>query len=148
VPDLNEIDARITNVLVHALGVEQHHIKPSATLQGDLGAESIDFLDIVFRLEHEFKIRVPRGELFSDLLFQDVTRIIEDGRVTDAGLAAIRSTFPYADWTSLERDRRLNRINDLITVDLLSRYVTWKLGGSEERDSDRQAPTALSFAGI
>ena len=52
--------------------------------------------------------------------------------MTDAGLAALRSKLPYADWTSLERDRRLNRINDLITVNLLSSYVTWKLGGSEE----------------
>jgi acyl carrier protein len=147
-PDSNEIDARITKVLVQALGVEKHEIKPSATLQGDLGAESIDFLDIVFRLEHEFKLRIPRGELFSELLFQDVTQILEDGRVTDAGLAALRSKLPYADWSSLERDRRLNRINDLVTVNLLSSYVTWKLGGSEERDSDRQAPTALSFAGI
>ena len=147
-PDSNEIDARITNVLVQSLGVDKDDIKPSATLQGDLGAESIDFLDIVFRLEREFMIRIPRGELFSELLFQDVTQILENGHVTDAGLAALRSKLPYADWSSLERDRRLNRINDLITVNLLSSYVTWKLGGSEECDSDRHAPTALSFAGI
>ena len=149
-PDSNEIDARITKVLVQALGVDEDDIKPSATLQGDLGAESIDFLDIVFRLEREFTIRIPRGELFSELLFQDVTQILEDGHVTDAGLAALRSKLPYADLNSLERDRRLNRINDLITVNLLSSYVTWKLRGSEEcdREGDRHAPTALSFAGI
>ena len=48
-PALNEIYARVTKVLVHALGVEEGDIKPSATLQGDPGAESIDFLDITFR---------------------------------------------------------------------------------------------------
>ena len=147
-PDSNEIDARITKVLVQALGVEKDDIKPSATLQGDLGAESIDFLDIVFRLEREFMIRIPRGELFSELLFADVTQILEDGHVTDAGLAALRSKLPYADWNSLERDRRLNRINDLITVNLLSSYVTWKLGGSEEVDLALQAPATLMLSRI
>ena len=147
-PASNEIDARITKVLVQALGVEKDDIKPSATLQGDLGAESIDFLDIVFRLEHEFMIRIPRGELFSELLFQDVTQILEDGRVTDAGLAALRSKLPYADWNSLERDRRLNRINDLITVNLLSSYVKWKLAGSEEVDCALQAPANLMLSRI
>jgi acyl carrier protein len=147
-PDSDEIDARITNVLVQALGVEKDDIKPSATLQGDLGAESIDFLDIVFRLEREFMIRIPRGELFSELLFADVTQILEDGHVTDAGLAALRSKLPYADWNSLERDRRLNRINDLITVNLQSSYVTWNLSGSEELDCHLQAPATLAFSRI
>jgi acyl carrier protein len=146
--DSNEIDARITRVLEQALGVEQHDIKPSATLQGDLGAESIDFLDVVFRLEREFMIRIPRGELFSELLFQDVTQILEDGHVTDAGLAALRSKLPYADWNSLERDRRLNRISDLITVNLLTSYVTWKLGGSDEVDCALQAPATLVLSRI
>jgi acyl carrier protein len=147
-PDSNEIDARITKVLVQALGVDEDDIEPSATLQGDLGAESIDFLDIVFRLEREFMIRIPRGELFSELLFQDVTQVLEDGHVTDAGLATLRSRLPYADWNSLERDRRLNQISDLITVNLLRSYVTWKLGGSEEVDCAPQAPATLMLSRI
>ena len=53
-------------MLVHALGVEEADIKPSATLQGDLGAESIDFLDIVFRLEREFMIKINQDELFPE----------------------------------------------------------------------------------
>src|SRR5262249_41495623 len=147
-PDSTEIDARVTNVLVQALGVEKDDIKPSATLQGDLGAESIDFLDIVFRLEREFMIRIPRGELFSELLFEDVTTILEDGHVSDAGLAALRSKMPYADWNSLERDRRLDRISDLITVNLLSSYVTWKVRGSEEADCELPAPATLALLRI
>ena len=65
-PASNEIYARVTKVLVHALGVEEGDIKPSATLQGDLGAEPIDFLDIMFRLEREFGIKIPLGELFPE----------------------------------------------------------------------------------
>ena len=75
-------------MLVQALGVEREDIKPSATLQGDLGAESIDFLDIVFRMEQEFRIKIHRGELFPDHFFERDFVIVQDGRVTDEGLAA------------------------------------------------------------
>jgi len=139
-PTSNEIDARVTKVLVQALGVEEDDITPSASLQRDLGAESIDFLDIVFRLEREFMIKIPKGELLSELLFQGKTEIVQDGQVTDLGLAALRSQMPYADLRALERDRRLNGIDDLFTVDLLSRYITWKLGGRGESDTDVHAP--------
>ena len=57
-PASDDIHARVAKVLVQALGVEEDELNPSATLQGDLGAESIDFLDIVFRLEREFGIRI------------------------------------------------------------------------------------------
>jgi acyl carrier protein len=126
----NEVHAKVTKVLVEALGVEADDIKSSATLQTDLGAESIDFLDIVFRLEREFEIKIPRGELFFDQVFELSAEIVQDGRVTAEGLAALRAQMPYADLTALERDRRLNRIDDLLTVDLLTRYVQWKLRGN------------------
>jgi acyl carrier protein len=119
----------VTKVLVQALGVDEDDITPSATLQGDLGAESIDFLDIVFRLEREFGIKIPRGELFHEQLFEDGTALLQDGRVTDEGLVALRAQMPYADLTNLEHQRRLSKIEDLFTVDLVASYVTWKLAG-------------------
>jgi acyl carrier protein len=136
-PTSNEIDARVTKVLVEALGVDENDVKRSATLQGNLGAESIDFLDIVFRLEREFMIKIPQGELFSELLVRGASEIVHDGQVTDQGLATLRGQLPYADLRELERDRRLNRIDDLFTVDLLSNYITWKLG---ERHASENVP--------
>jgi acyl carrier protein len=137
----NEVYTKVTKVLVQSLGVEEDDIKPSATLQADLGAESIDFLDIVFRLERECGIKIPRGELFSERVFELSTEIVRDGQVTAEGLAALRSQMPYADLTTLERDRRLERIDDLFTVDLLTRYVAWKLRGNEEAQNDVSAPS-------
>ncbi len=134
-PSSSEIHARVTKVLVQALGVEEEDIKPSASLQGDLGAESIDYLDIMFRLEREFMIKIRRGELFAQPLFQNDTEIVKFGYVTDEGLAALHAHLPFADLTDLKRDRRLNRIDDLFTVGLLSSFVTWKLGGNGESDS-------------
>ena len=123
-----DISARVAEVLVEALNVEEDEIRPAATLQGDLGAESIDFLDIVFRLEREFGIKIPRGELFPDSIFRGDPDFVSDGRVTDRGMAELRSRMPWADLSSFEHDPRLGAVPDLFTVGLLTRYVTWKLG--------------------
>ena len=62
------------NCWCESLGVEKDDVVPSAALRADLGAESIDFLDIVFRLEREFKIKIGRNELFPDLISPDDSR--------------------------------------------------------------------------
>jgi len=147
-PDSIEINARLAKLLVQALGVEGDEIKPSATLQGDLGAESIDFLDIVFRLEREFMIKIRQGELFPEPVFRRGTEIVRGGQVTDEGLAAPRAQMPYADLRDLECDRRLNRIDDLFTVDLLSSFITWKLGRRGEAEKDVQPPALVSLSPI
>jgi len=123
-----DISARVAEVLVEALNVEEDEIRPAATLQGDLGAESIDFLDIVFRLEREFAIKIPRGELFPDSIFRGDPDLVSDGQVTDRGIAELRSRMPWAELSGFEHDPRLGAVPDLFTVGLLTRYVTWKLG--------------------
>ena len=124
----NEIYGKVANVLVEALNVEDHEIKPGARLAGDLGAESIDFLDIVFRLEREFGIKIPRGELFPDSIFQGDPEFVNDGKVTDQGMRELRSRMPYANLDGFDGDRRLTAVPELFTVDLITRYIAWKLG--------------------
>ena len=126
-PASNETHARVTKVLVHALGVEEDDVKPSATLQGDLGAESIDFLDITFRLEREFGIKIPRDELFPDDASRDGLAFTRDDLLPDESLAASHSHMPCADSSILELDRRSNRGDVLFTVELLTNYIEWKL---------------------
>jgi hypothetical protein len=109
-------------------------------LRGDLGAESIDFLDIVFRLEREFMIKVHQNELFPDLVLLGNSAIIDDGRLTDDGLATLHAQMPYADWRNLATDRRLDRIDDLFTVDLVASYVQWKLNGSGAAETGGHMP--------
>src|ERR1700719_488416 len=103
---------KVTKVLVEALNVDEDEVTPTATLQGDLGAESIDFLDIVFRLEREFGIRIPRGELFPESVFQGDPDLVRDGRVTEQGMRELRSQMPYADLSVFEQDRRLAAVPD------------------------------------
>jgi acyl carrier protein len=139
-----EVLARVTAVIVQSLGVDEDDVTPAATLVGDLGAESIDFLDIVFRLEREFGIKVPRGELFIEPTSLGGAVHEPDCRLTAADLAALRVQMPYADLSDLERDRRLDRVTDLFTVDLLVRYVTWKLEGGRSRAEGRPAAVLAS----
>jgi acyl carrier protein len=127
-----EVQVRVGRVLVEALNADEDDITPGTTLQKDLGAESIDFLDIVFRLEREFGIRIPRGELFPESIFRGDPDLVQDGRVTDQGLAELRSRMPYADLRDFADDRRLSAVPDLFTVGLLTDYVTWKLGRQGE----------------
>ena len=87
-PSKEEIFDKIKNALVEALGVDEDEVTPEATLVGDLGAESIDFLDIVFRLEKAFNIKVPRGELFPEDILTN-TEYVQDGKVTPEGLKEI-----------------------------------------------------------
>src|SRR3954453_10146753 len=105
-----EIHTTVARVFVESLGVDEDDVTPGATLQGDLGAESIDFLDIVFRLEREFDIRIPRDELFPESIFRGEGALVRDGRVTDQGLAELRSRMPYADLTTFEGDRRVGAV--------------------------------------
>jgi acyl carrier protein len=126
-PTQDEIYSKVSATLVEALNVDEDDIKPGSTLQGDLGAESIDFLDIVFRLEREFGIKIPRGELFPESIFQGDPDLVQNGRVTDKGLAELRSKMPFADLSQFEKNPELSNLSDLFTVDLITRYIQGKL---------------------
>jgi acyl carrier protein len=126
-PTSQEIRARVVRVVAQALGADEREIVSTDRLQEDLGAESIDFLDIVFRVEREFGIRVPRGELFPESLFGDNAEFVQDGCVTDEGVALLRAAMPYAELGGLDTERLLQAVSDLFTVDLVARYVEWKL---------------------
>ena len=121
------IYARVSAALAEALNVDEEDVTPSATLQGDLGAESIDFLDIVFRLEREFGIKIPRGELFPESIFQGDPEFVQNGRVTDKGLAELRARMPFADLGQFEQNPEMSHLSDLFTVDLITRYIPGKL---------------------
>ncbi len=130
-PTQEEIYSKVSATLVEALNVDEDDITPESTLQGDLGAESIDFLDIVFRLEREFGIKIPRGELFPESIFQGDPEFVQDGRVTEKGLAELKTRMPFADLEQFEQNPEVSHISDLFTVDLITRYIQGKLETSK-----------------
>src|SRR5438552_2498244 len=126
-PTQEEIYSKVSATLVEALNVDEDDITPKSTLQGDLGAESIDFLDIVFRLEREFGIKIPRNELFPESIFQGDPEFVQEGKVTVKGLAELRDKMPFADLTEFEKNPQLSNLSDLFTVDMITRYIQGKL---------------------
>jgi acyl carrier protein len=126
-PTQDEIYSKVSATLVEALNVDEDDIKPSSTLQGDLGAESIDFLDIVFRLEREFGIKIPRGELFPESIFAGDPEFVQNGKVTPVGLAELRQRMPFADLSKFEENPEVSALSDLFTVEMITRYIQGKL---------------------
>ena len=104
-PTNDEIFEKVQSTLVDALGVDEDDVTPDATLFKDLGAESIDLLDIVFRLERNFGIKIPRGELFPESIFQGDPDFVQDGKVTQKGLDELRQKMPFADLSKFEIGR-------------------------------------------
>ncbi len=120
----DEIYNKVKEVLVDALGVDDDEVTPTATLRGDLGAESIDFLDIVFRLEKAFGIKIPRNEMFPEEIFTNA-QFVQNGKLTPAGLQELRTKLPHIDFTALEKDPDINNIH--FTVDTVVKYVESKV---------------------
>jgi acyl carrier protein len=118
---------KVRETLVDALGVDDDEVSSEATLIGDLGAESIDFLDIVFRLEKNFDIRIPRGELFPENIASAESGFVKDGVVTEAGIAELKQRMPHADVDGFAADPKVENIQDLFTVGMICKFLEAKL---------------------
>ena len=123
----DEVFQKIRTVLMDALAVDEDEVTMDAVLTKDLGAESIDFLDIVFKLEQAFGIKISQGELFPDNVAQD-PEYVKDGRVTEKGVAALKARMPHVDFTQFEKDPQLANVGNVFTVSALVRFVQGKLG--------------------
>jgi acyl carrier protein len=122
----DEIYKKVQGVLVDALGVDEDEVTPNAVIKDDLGAESIDFLDIVFRLEKAFGIKIPRGEMMPENLAND-PNIVQDGKVTPAGIAELKARMPHSDFSEFEKDPQVDNMSKLFTVDAIVNYIEGKL---------------------
>ncbi len=125
-PTKDEIFEKVQEALVEALGVDNDEVAPEATLVGDLGAESIDFLDIVFRLEKAFDIKIPRGELFPEDVWTNA-EYVQDGKVTEAGLEELRRRMPFANLDQFAKNPVVQEFGNLLTVADMCRFVETKV---------------------
>jgi acyl carrier protein len=125
----DEVFQKVQDVLTDALGVDAEEVAPEATLQGDLGAESIDFLDIVFRLEKTFSIKIPKGELFPDDILNNPDYVDGDV-VTSSGLERLKEAMPHADFSAFESEPSVSKMPDLFTVATIVNYVENKLAAA------------------
>ena len=125
-----QIFNEVQEVLVDALGVDNDEVTANSTLTGDLGAESIDFLDIVFRLEKAFGIKIPREELFPAESLMNNPEFISKGKFTEKGLAELRTKIPHTDISKFQNNPDVNKLGDLFTVGAIVKYVETKLNAA------------------
>ena len=123
----DDIFKKVQTALCDALGVDAEEVTPQATMVGDLGAESIDFLDIVFKLEKAFGIEIPRKELSPEDILTNA-EYVQDGKVTPAGLAELKRRMSFVDFTKFEQEPLVRNFSNLLTVGDLCRYVESKVG--------------------
>ena len=126
----DEIFREIQEVLIDALGVDDDEVTVEATLMGDLGAESIDFLDIVFRLEKAFGIKIPREELFPAESLMSNPEFVSNGKLTEKGLTELKEKMPHTNTAAFESDPDINKLGDLFTVGAILNYVEGKLNAA------------------
>lgn len=125
-PSNEEIFEKVQEALVDALGVDDDEVTPQATLQGDLDAESIDFLDIVFRLEKAFDIKIERGELFPEDILTN-SEYVQDGKVNAEGIAKLKERMPFADLSKFESNPIVQNLAQELTVQDMCNFVEHKL---------------------
>src|SRR5437764_5506176 len=119
-----EIYSKVQGVLVDALGVDEDQVKPTARLRQDLGAESIDFLDIRFRLEKTFGFKIADGEMIPDNVVTNPV-FVQNGRVTPAGMVELKNRMSYVDLTEFEKDPQIDQLP--FTVDAVVNFVQKKI---------------------
>ncbi len=127
----DEVFQKVQEVLIDALGVDDDEVTAEATLMGDLGAESIDFLDIVFRLEKAFGIKIQREELFPAESLLNNSEFVSNGKLTEKGLGELRDKMSHTDLTEFESDPDINKLGDLFTVDVIVNYLESKLNPAQ-----------------
>jgi acyl carrier protein len=113
---------KIQEILSAALGVDESEVQPEASLTEDLGAESIDFIDIIFRLEKGFDIKIPSDELFPANMFTD-GRLVQDGVVTPEGIEELKAKLPYMDVEAFSKDPQISKLSEQFTVKMILDYV-------------------------
>ena len=123
-----DVFGKVQEVLMDALGVDEEEVTPEAKISADLGAESIDYLDITFRLEKAFDIKIPRGELVPEQLLNN-PEYVRDGKLTEDGLTQLRERMKHADLTEFEKDPEVAKIMDLFTTQTIVNYVLSKVNG-------------------
>jgi len=118
------IELKVRETIAKSLDIDVDDVQLLASLQADLGAESLDMLDIAFLLEREFRIEFPRMDLLqrASTHFGDEL-MMQDGVVTDFGLELIRKGMPEVDPSMIRSGMQASELARMIQVQTFVRIV-------------------------
>jgi len=114
----------VAQIVADAIGCEVEKVKPGSSLIDDLGAESIDFVDIVFRLQRRFKVKIPRGKIIEDAR-GDLSEAEFDkgGVLSEAGAQRLRAFLSEVPAERFGSPVKLADIPRLFTVETFCKVV-------------------------
>ena len=127
--DHSEVAATVRRHIVDCLAVDAEDVTPEAKFFDDLGGESIDALDLGFRLDQDYGIQLR----FQQISAVDKSSINEHGRLTDMGLARFRERYPFVDVPADAAEGVSPR--DLFTVGFITQAVVQALAAKEAAGS-------------
>jgi acyl carrier protein len=117
-----DIEERVRGIIAEALDVPREDVTPQASLIDDLGAESIDFLDILFRIESAFDIKIPEQEMW-----QGTIDASSEAKIA-TGVAELARRLPEFDWSRLPARLTRDDLPRLITPHTIIQYLSTRLG--------------------
>ena len=122
--DVDAVFPKVADTIADALGCDLEEVKRDASLINDLGAESIDFLDLVFRLERAFKIKIPRGKIVEDSRGTlSEAEFEQKGLVTDQGLAQLKAFLSEVPAERFRTPLKVAEIPRLFTAETFCKLV-------------------------
>ncbi|HET9340621.1 MAG TPA: acyl carrier protein [Casimicrobiaceae bacterium] len=122
--DIDAIFPKVAGTIADALGCEEDDVKRDSSLIDDLGAESIDFLDLVFRLERAFKVKIPRGKIVEDSRGAlSEAEFEQKGLVTDRGLAQLKAFLSEVPAERFRTPLKVAEIPRLFTAETFCKLV-------------------------
>lgn len=133
--DMNnqEIFNKVKEIIIDVLVIDEDKVQPTSRLIADLGAESIDFLDLVFQLEKEFSIKIPRGQLEKNARGDLAEAEFEqNGVLTEKGLIALKNYLSEVPQEYFKATMKTNEIPTLFTVETFCKLVDSALKAKAE----------------
>lgn len=141
---MTTVTEKVRTIISEALIVELDDVQENSNLMLDLKAESIDFLDIVFRLEEGFGIRIPHGDTQArarEGLAEGEFEV--NGVLQPKGLERLRQLMPEVDSGHIKDGLKVSDIPKLFTVKTFVRMVQKQLGATA---GAQESQTALAAA--
>ncbi|MEI6095420.1 MAG: acyl carrier protein [Gammaproteobacteria bacterium] len=122
--NVESVYPKVRTIIADVLVLDEEEVTLSSRLIGDLGAESIDFLDLVFQLEKEFEIKIPRGQLEKNARGELSEEEFEKtGVLTVAGMQALRQYLSEVPAEHFTPNMKLNEIPALFTVETFCKLI-------------------------
>ncbi|TNF75530.1 MAG: acyl carrier protein [Acidobacteria bacterium] len=122
--DTSSIYPRVKVIVADVLAIDESEVEPNGSLINDYGGESIDFLDLVYRLEREFKVKIPRGQIEKEArgALEDEA-FAENGKLTPEGMAQLKEYLSEVPAERFKDSMSVAAIPTLFTVETFCKLV-------------------------